>query len=62
MDLTMRECEGFDAFIDATNEAGGILGYERMLYAVIRMMEADHGEACARACIDRVLSGHEPGV
>ena len=62
MELTERECEGFDAFIEATNDAGGVLGYERMLYAVIRMMEADHGEFLTKACIDRVMSGEEPGA
>lgn len=60
MDLTARECKGFDAFVEATNDAGGILGYERMLYAVIRMAEADHGYAAARDCVERALAGKEP--
>lgn len=54
--LSPRELEGFDAFIEATNEAGGVLGYERMLIAVVEMMDADHGAALTRACISRVVA------
>lgn len=60
MDLTTRELKGYSAFIDSTNEAGGILGYERMLCAVIQMMEDDHGYFATKACVDRVMSGKEP--
>ena len=44
-DLTPAERAGFQAFIRATNDVGGVEGYRRLLEVVVRGIVADHGEA-----------------
>lgn len=57
--LSPAEQDAYLAFISATNEVGGLEGYERMLAPVLEALVLDHGEPAAIRLIQRLLPAVE---